>query len=120
MDIDLNWDGKEPAEAASDLSDFADALVDQLEAAAEEIGLRIQRTAQRTVNVDTGRLRASIEHEVERIGEAVVAATVGSNVEYAPFHEFDYPYLRPAFEEHRDDIVERFEQAVNEAAEVIQ
>jgi len=115
MDAILNWTGHSPADAVAAFQDFQDVLPEHLEAAAEELALRIEATAKRLVNVDTGRLRASIDHEVERIGEAIVRASIGSNVDYAPLQEFDYPYLRPAIEEHRDTIEKRFGQAIQDA-----
>jgi HK97 gp10 family phage protein len=51
--------------------------------------------------VDTGRLRASITHEVHKEGDQIVGL-VGTNVEYAPHLEFGTnkmaarPFLRPA------------------------
>lgn len=51
--------------------------------------------------VDTGRLRASITHEVRKEGDQIVGL-VGTNVEYAPHLEFGTnkmaarPFLRPA------------------------
>lgn len=98
---------------------FTETLPNRLEEAAEEISLRVMRSAQREVNVDTGRLRASIDQEVERVTEHTVRAIVGSNVEYAPFHEMDYPYLRPAFESNRQFIRDRIKQAVNAAWEEV-
>jgi phage gpG-like protein len=115
MDATLEWDGETPADRAEMLREFTDVLPERMEAASEEISLRVMRDAQRLVNVDTGRLRASIEQEVERIAEHTVRAVVGSNVEYAPTHEMDYPYLRPAFESNRDFIRERIKQAVDDA-----
>lgn len=53
-------------------------------------------------NVDTGRLRSSITHEVNNDEKSV---RIGTNVEYAPFLELGtvrmpagYPFLKPALE----------------------
>ena len=57
-------------------------------------------------NVDTGRLRNSITHQVDTEEGAVY---VGTNVEYAAYVELGtsksraYPYLRPAAENHTDE-----------------
>lgn len=65
--------------------------------------ITVERVAKRLVRVDTGRLRASIDHKVEPVGTDVVG-TVGSGaaesdpVSYAAIIEFRYPYLRPALE----------------------
>jgi HK97 gp10 family phage protein len=53
-------------------------------------------------NVDTGRLRSSITHQLDRRPEGGLVARVGTNVEYARYVEEGtdrappYPYLRPA------------------------
>jgi len=84
----------------------------EIDAVAEEIALRIVADARRGVNVDTGRLRASIDFETETEGEFKASIRVGSNVEYAIFQEFDDPYIRPAIEENRETITELIEEAV--------
>lgn len=63
--------------------------------------IRVESAAIRGCPVDTGRLRSSITHEVDRDSEGLVG-TVGTNVEYAPYVEFGtshnqaQPFLRPA------------------------
>jgi len=84
----------------------------EIDAVAEEIALRIVADARRGVNVDTGRLRASIDFETETEGEFKASIRVGSNVEYAIFQEFDDPYIRPAIEENRETITDLIEEAV--------
>ena len=84
----------------------------EIDAVAEEIALRIVADARRGVNVDTGRLRASIDFETETEGEFKASIRVGSNVEYAIFQEFDNPYIRPAIEENRETITDLIEEAV--------
>lgn len=67
----------------------------------ERRAIRVQNVATQLCPVDTGRLRASIDHEmgVDSIG---VYADVGSNVEYARYVEEGtqfaeaQPFLRPA------------------------
>lgn len=55
-------------------------------------------------NVQTGRLRSSITHELVKRDDGTLVARVGTNVEYARFVEEGtdrappYPYLRPALE----------------------
>ena len=57
-------------------------------------------------NVDTGRLRGSISHEVNKSENAVY---IGTNVEYGPYVELGtrkmrpYPFLKPAIEKHIDE-----------------
>jgi HK97 gp10 family phage protein len=63
----------------------------------ERLGVDIEADAKAACPVDTGRLRASIEHEVD--GDTL---RVGTNVEYAVYVEEGTrymeaePYLRPA------------------------
>lgn len=63
--------------------------------------LQAEGTAKRLCPVDTGRLRSSINHELERDAEGLVGK-VGTNVEYGPHVEFGtvhtraQPFLRPA------------------------
>lgn len=81
--------------------------------------VNIQNGARSRVPVDTGRLRNSITHEILADG---LNASVGSNVEYAPFVEFGTrrmrakPYLFPAFEEERPRYMERLKRALSKAA----
>ena len=53
--------------------------------ALEAIGLDAASTAAQFAPVDTGRLRNSIDYEVLDAEDAVC---IGTNVEYAPYHEF--------------------------------
>lgn len=76
--------------------------------------LLVEGTAIDKVPVDTGRLRSSITHRVEPD-----FAEVGTNVEYAPNVEFGIdqkpqPYLRPALDENRSNIINIMEQSVKE------
>lgn len=117
MEASLEWDGDEPEDLERRFQTFQQILPEHLEEASEELGFRVEATAKRLVNVDTGRLRADIGHEIERIGEHIVRTEIGSNVEYAEPQEIDHPYLRPAIEEHRDTIEERFGEALETAWE---
>ena len=115
---EFKWQhNRDMQDAAERLQELQTELQTNLETAMEEVTLRVMADARREVNVDTGRLRASIEQQVEQIAENVVKGTIGSNVEYALWHELDYPYLRPALESNRDFIRERFEEAVQNAVE---
>lgn len=63
--------------------------------------VRIEGNAKRLCPVDTGRLRASISHALDRDGRGLVGV-VGTDVDYAPFVELGtsrapaQPFLRPA------------------------
>lgn len=117
MEAVFSWADRTPVDAAAMFARFKDELPGELEAAAEEITLRVQADAARNVRVDTGRLRSSIESLVERVGSDVIRGEVGTNVEYAPFVEFDYPFLRPAVEANRPFIEQRVAEAVESAWE---
>lgn len=75
----------------------------------EKACLLVEGDAKRICPVDTGRLRASIAHEVEKSGDEVVGR-VGTNVEYGVYQEYGTstqsgtPYLRPALEKNKGKI----------------
>lgn len=62
---------------------------------------RVETAAKRLAPVDTGRLRSSITHAIDRDGDGLVGI-VGSDVDYAVFVELGTsraaakPFLRPA------------------------
>lgn len=116
-DASFEFQGGGPDALAAKLEGFESALADELESAAEEIGLRILAEAKKRVNVDTGRLRASLASDVEDVGAYAVSVVVGSNVSYAPHHEYDYPFLRPSVESQREFIRQRVAEAIENAAD---
>lgn len=81
--------------------------------------LNVQSGARRRAPVDTGRLRNSITHELTEGG---LNATVGTNVEYAPFQEFGTrrnaarPFLFPALEQERPRFQQRLKKALQKVA----
>lgn len=115
MDATLEFSGASPEDMMNSLREFDDILDAEMEEAAEEIGLRVISTAARLVAVDTGRLRASIQSEVERVSDHILKVWTGSNVEYAPIQEVRQPYLRPAFQEELPFIEDRIRTAVQNA-----
>lgn len=78
--------------------------------------LVVEGQAKALVPVDTGNLRNSITHEVNK-----QEARVGTNVEYAPFVELGtvkmaaQPYLNPALEANKGNIKKIFADAIKEA-----
>lgn len=84
---------------------FLGAMQEQLEAAFEECGLDAEYYAAKACPVDTGRLRASITHEVDGVGRGI-QMVIGTNVEYAPYVENGttrqtaQPFIKPSISEH--------------------
>jgi HK97 gp10 family phage protein len=80
--------------------------------------VNIQRGAKERCPVDTGRLRNSIAVDLD---EDRLSGGVGTDVEYAPFVEHGtskmaaQPFLFPAFEEERPQIVERLRRELGAA-----
>lgn len=96
--------------------------------AAISVGMTVAGYAQDLCPVDTGNLRDSITHAYsEDVTDSSVVLLVGTNVEYAPYVELGHkqqpgryvpkigkrlvrswvpgkPFLRPAFENHTDEI----------------
>ena len=84
--------------------------------------LMVERDAKKLCPVDTGRLRASITHEIDGL-----TGRVGSNVEYArrielgfvgvdslgrKFNQQPYPYLRPALHKNEKKIIGLFKKII--------
>lgn len=104
-------------DVADRLRDIQNTMGRNLNEAAEEIALRVLATAARLVNVDTGRLRASLNWNLQELGEWAVKVSVGSPVSYAPYHEIDYPFLRPAVEANEAEIRRLVEEAIEAVVE---
>lgn len=66
---------------------MAEFTVQELTHLFERTVTKIESAAKKACPVNTGRLRASITHEVSAEGKEVVAR-VGTNVEYAAYVEF--------------------------------
>ncbi len=90
-----------------------------LEKAMEKVGAIVERQAKINVSksppehpqVQTGRLRSSIIHQVTKEGNEITAE-IGTNVYYSKYLEFGtvnhspYPWLFPAVEMKRQEIIE--------------
>ena len=116
VEVEFRFNGRDLRDATDRLSDLQKEVGDKLEDPADEIGLRIVRTAKRLVRVDTGRLRASLDYGVREAGEWGIKIVCGSNVDYADIIEADYPYLRPAIEQNEDTIKRITRDALQDAA----
>ena len=99
-----------------DISDVMDRLnsigdVGNVATSLQSTVPQIERDAKLVCPVDTGNLRSSINTTVEANGNNVIA-TVGTNVEYAPFVEYGTkkmsarPFLIPSFESNKEWILE--------------
>ena len=92
------------------------SIDDAISKALEASALVVEGEAKALTPVDTGNLRNSITHEVEKN-----EARVGTNVEYAPFVELGtvkmaaQPYLNPALEMNKGNIKKIFADALKEA-----
>ncbi len=94
-------------------------ILDGLEKSMEKVGQIVERQAKINVSksppshpqVQTGRLRSSIMHQVTHSQNEIVTL-IGSNVKYSKHLEFGtsrmppYPFLFPAVEEKRKEIVD--------------
>lgn len=85
------------------------------------ITFKVQGWARKNAPVDTGRLRASLVPGVEPIAGGI-RGWVGSPVQYAPYVETStgsprgvgrIPFLKPAIEEHVEEIIAIIERYVN-------
>ena len=94
-------------------------IVSGLQSAMEKVGALVERDAKINVTksppehpqVQTGRLRSSIIHQVTNDSNSITAE-IGSNVVYSKYLEFGtshhspFPWLFPAVESNRDKIID--------------
>ncbi len=99
-------------------------IIDGLQTAMERIGALVERDAKINVSksppehpqVQTGRLRSSIIHQITGGGNSITAE-IGTNVYYSKHLEFGtvnhspYPFLFPAVEANRQKIIELLKQS---------
>lgn len=119
----IEWKrGKSPKAFAGKLELFKSVLDKRLEAAMQDAVHMVERDAKGRAPVDTGNLKASIASEVKGDVDGAVEGYVGTPVEYGFFQEFGTskmgasPFLQPAVDANRGNIIDRFERAVDEAA----
>ncbi len=93
-------------------------ILSNLEKSMEKVGAIVERQAKINVSkslpehpqVQTGRLRSSIIHQVTKEGTEITAE-IGSNVVYSKYLEFGtsrhspYPWLYPSVESNRNQII---------------
>ncbi len=113
VDMDFKWDNTHSiANMQRRLQEIRDTVDSSLPDHAEVIAISITRDAKDIVRVDTGKLRASIDYDVQTPSEMVVKILVGTNVYYSVFVEVDYPFLRPAFNQNHDTIRNEIQSAL--------
>jgi|SRR5690554_1429765 len=89
-----------------------------LQAAIMKAVLIVEADAKRLCPVDTGRLRASITHEVRQIAKDIIQGKIGTNTSYAPHvflgtsKQLAQPTLRPALEKNWPKIVRLIRSAL--------
>lgn len=89
MDAEAEWSSDiTPAELADRFRAFRSALEAELEEAGEDIVVRLVADGVRNAPGDEGRLQDSIAGVVEVIASSIIAVRFGSNLEYAPPHEY--------------------------------
>lgn len=98
--------------AKIDTRKFMRELEKQVERGMEDAADQVVRKAKQLVPVDTGKLRASIDYELDKVTSGYVAR-IFAETEYAIFVEMGtrkmdaQPYLRPALFDQRRDILRK-------------
>jgi len=97
VDAEIEWEGRDPQDAADALRRLQVILPRKLEGAARDIGLRIGGDAAQEAPSDTGALRSDlVEPIVENVSQTIIQVRVGSNKPQAAPHEFGTePFFPP-------------------------
>jgi hypothetical protein len=100
VSAEIEWEGRDPQDAADALRRLQAILPRKLEDAALDIGLRIGGDAAEEAPSDTGDLRADlVEPIVENVSQTIIKVRVGSNLPQAAPHEFGTkPFFPPPSE----------------------
>ena len=83
---------------------------DAIEKGLQKAGYLVENSAKVKCGVATGTLRKSIIHEVDDN-----TCCIGSNVEYAPYHHNNNPFLEDALSENYQEILECFKGVLDDA-----
>ena len=98
--------------------DHFDSELDKVLQAAErgmtKAVIKFQGDTQLLTHVDTGTLRRSWTHKVEKNGDNIIGA-VGSNVEYAPFEDALHPNISQALEDNIGNYVDTISREIKKA-----
>lgn len=101
----------------ADFSNFDTELSKVLQAAERGMTkavIKFQGDTQLLTHVDTGTLRRSWTHKVEKNGDNIIGA-VGSNVEYAPFEDALHPNISQALEDNIGNYVDTISREIKKA-----
>lgn len=82
-----------------------------------EYTLLIEAEARRLAPVDTGRLRASIHHELTKTATEIAGAILSGvdyavHVEWGTIYQSAQPHMRPSYEKFKDAFIRAIEDAV--------
>lgn len=83
-------------------------LPEQKARALEKAGQIVENEAKMRCGVDTGVLRSSITHNTTEN-----ETTIGSNIEYAPYHHAKNRFLQEAIDENMDKIENCFKELLD-------
>lgn len=130
MDKDI---AQQAAECQAKFRSYGVKAMTDIEKALNNVLLSVERDAKKLFKtrkdesidgepprVQTGRLRASITHRIERDGD-LLHGSVGTNVDYAVELElgtgrkWKHPFLQPALDMHENEIDRRIQEALKEA-----
>ena len=101
----------------TDFSNFDTELTKVLQAAERGMTkavIKFEADTKLLTHVDTGTLRRSWTHKVEKNGDNIIAA-VGSNVEYAPFEDALHPNISQALEDNIDNYIDTISREIKKA-----
>lgn len=79
--------------------------------AVEEVVLMVEADSKMLCPVDTGTLRRSITHDVKS-DDKKTQGSVGSSVEYAYWAERKKPYLEPAVDQNKENIIRKIKEVM--------
>ena len=98
--------------------DHFDSELDKVLQAAErgmtKAVIKFEADTKLLTHVDTGTLRRSWTHKVEKNGDNIIGA-VGSNVEYAPFEDALHPNISQALEDNIDNYIDTISREIKKA-----
>ena len=98
--------------------DHFDSELDKVLQAAErgmtKAVIKFEADTKLLTHVDTGTLRRSWTHKVEKNGDNIIGA-VGSNVEYAPFEDALHPNISQALDDNIDTYIDTISREIKTA-----